>query len=108
MLKEMKLFGRRLRAARKVAGISQERAAEEARLNPKYVGQLERGERSPSFEVIITLAKVFEVSPEIFFRFERDETDEKRLRQRIDELLRERRTDQLRQAHRVIRSMFEP
>jgi transcriptional regulator with XRE-family HTH domain len=32
-------------------------AAEAAHLNPKYLGELERGEKRPSFEAILALAK---------------------------------------------------
>lgn len=44
-MNQLTLFGMRLRAVRKSGGITQEEAAEKARLNPKYLGQIERGEK---------------------------------------------------------------
>jgi len=53
----LNLLGRRVRAVRKAGRITQEQAAEAAHLNPKYLGELERGEKRPSFEAILALAK---------------------------------------------------
>jgi DNA-binding XRE family transcriptional regulator len=49
-------------------------------LNPKYLGQIERGEKRPSFDAIMALAKALGVEPEVLFRFNSDETDEKGMR----------------------------
>src|SRR5690349_18555541 len=52
---QSKLFGRRVRSIRRAAKITQEDAAERAHLNAKYLGELERGEKRPSFEAILAL-----------------------------------------------------
>jgi transcriptional regulator with XRE-family HTH domain len=62
---QLKLFGRRVRAVRKAAKITQEQAAEAARLNPKYLGELERGEKRSSFEAILALAKTSEINNQV-------------------------------------------
>lgn len=103
-----KLFGRRLRAVRKAAKITQEKAAEEAHLNPKYLGEIERGEKRPSFDAILALAKALNVSPAVFFHFDRLETDEKVLRRKIDLLLQRGSSEQLQQAYRLIKTLLEP
>jgi transcriptional regulator with XRE-family HTH domain len=41
-----KLFGKRVRALRRAAKITQEGAAESARLNAKYLGEIERGRKT--------------------------------------------------------------
>jgi transcriptional regulator with XRE-family HTH domain len=86
----------------------QEALAEAVHLNPKYLGQIERGEKSPSFEVIVALAGKLRVSPAVFFYFDRDEIDEKTLRTQIDLLLKNSNGQQLRMIHRLAKAMAEP
>ncbi len=107
-MNQLKLFGTRIRALRKAARITQEEAAERARLNPKYLGQIERGEKRPSFEATIALAKALQVSPAVFFESDVEETDEKALRKKIDTLLRGCTHQQLKQAYRLISVVAEP
>ena len=49
-------FGRVLRELRKAKGISQEELAFKSGYHPTYVGQLERGQKSPSLRTIMNLA----------------------------------------------------
>ncbi len=51
---------RRLRKARK---LSQEALADEVELAVTYVGQIERGKRNPTLDVVETFAKLFGVDP---------------------------------------------
>jgi len=97
-MNQPKLFGKRVRAIRKAAKITQEKAAEAAQLNSKYLGEIERGEKRPSFEAIIALAKALKVSPEAFFQFDREERDEKTVRRKIETFLKSANLDQLLQA----------
>jgi transcriptional regulator with XRE-family HTH domain len=105
---EPKLFGKRVRAIRKAARITQENAAEAAHLNPKYLGEIERGEKRPSFEAIIALAKALKVSPDAFFQFDREESDEKTIRRKIEILLKDANLVQLLHVHKVIKALLEP
>lgn len=102
-----KLFGKRVRTLRKAGKLTQEKAAEAAHLNSKYLGEIERGEKRPSFEAIMALAKALNVSPEIFFRFERDETDERNLRNKIAIMLQGTSAHQLQLVHKVVKALLE-
>src|ERR1700729_3587589 len=105
---EPKLFGKRVRAVRKAARITQEKAAEAAHLNPKYLGEIERGEKRPSFEAIIALSKALDVPPEAFFQFDlEDDNDEKALRRKIDNLLQKASTSQLQRVHKIIKVLLQ-
>ena len=104
---EPKLFGKRVRAIRKAARITQEKAAEAAHLNSKYLGEIERGEKRPSFEAIIALSKSLGVLPEAFFQFDLEDNDEKALRRKIENLLQKASTSQLQRVHRVIKVLLE-
>ncbi|HVA91432.1 MAG TPA: helix-turn-helix transcriptional regulator [Chloroflexota bacterium] len=55
-------FGAALRELRLQADMSQEEIALQSGLSPTYVGQLERGLRSPSLGVILGLAAVLDVA----------------------------------------------
>lgn len=56
-------IGRRIKDIRKKRRISQEKLAEATGKSREYIGYLERGERSPSFEMILTLSIALEVKP---------------------------------------------
>ena len=107
-MNQQKLFGKRIRAIRKAARITQEKAAEAAHLNPKYLGEIERGEKRPSFQVILALGRVFRVSPAQFFDLDQAETNPKILRKRIDSILQKASPQQLQQVYKVLRSLVEP
>jgi transcriptional regulator with XRE-family HTH domain len=100
---ESKLFGKRVRAVRRAAKFTQEAAAEASHLNSKYLGELERGEKRPSFEVIIALARALKVPPEAFFEFDLEEQNEKAIRSKIDELLDEADVERLAQVRAILR-----
>lgn len=58
-----KTFGRNVRRVRKERRLSQEALAHEVRLAVTYVGQIERGLRNPTLEVVEKVAKVLKVKP---------------------------------------------
>ena len=51
-------FGRAIRVRRAALGLTQEALALDAGLSPKYVGELERGEKVPTLTSVAALAKV--------------------------------------------------
>jgi transcriptional regulator with XRE-family HTH domain len=65
------VFGRVLRELRKEKGVSQEDLAFTSGYHPTYVGQLERGKKSPSLRAIMSFAVALEVTgSEILRRIE--------------------------------------
>ena len=50
------IFGKRIRSLRQAQNLSQEKLAELSGLHPTYIGQIERGEKSPTLESIYKLA----------------------------------------------------
>lgn len=103
-----KVFGKRVRTIRKAANITQEDAAERAKIHPKYLGEIERGEKRPSFEAILALADALGTSPAAFFQFEKEESSERVLRKKVEALIGMATVEQLQQAYRVLRAMLEP
>ena len=61
-------FGRVLRAIRESRGLSQEELAARAGYHRTYIGQLERGEKSPSLRTIFDLSATLKISPSVLIR----------------------------------------
>ncbi len=61
------LFGKRIRGIRISKKISQEKMAELCGLHPTYIGQLERGEKSPTLESIYKIASGLNLPPQALF-----------------------------------------
>jgi transcriptional regulator with XRE-family HTH domain len=61
-------FGRVLRSVRESRGLSQEGLAARAGYHRTYIGQLERGEKSPSLRTIFNLSSTLKVAPSTLVR----------------------------------------
>lgn len=70
-----RLLGNRIRNIRKEKNITQERLAELIDKTTEHMSFIERGERSPSFEVLIDLSKALEVSLSYLLSIEPDGQD---------------------------------
>ena len=55
-------FGKRSREERLKLGLTQERLAEDVNLSTAYIGQIERGERTPTLENIVAVVNRLGVS----------------------------------------------
>ncbi len=65
------LFGNRVRELRQQMGITQEQLAEVISKTTEHISFLERGERSPSFEVILDIADAINVSVSYLMNIEK-------------------------------------
>ena len=59
--KERKLLGDGIRKYRKLEGLTQEKLAEKVDINPVYMGQIERGYRIPTVDVLLRVARALKV-----------------------------------------------
>lgn len=66
------IIGERIRAIRQNRGISQEQLALRASLNSSYVGQVERGEKSPTVDSLDKIVNALETNFEELFCFKQD------------------------------------
>ena len=62
------MIGDAIRTYRKKAGLTQEKLAEAVNLNPKYLGEIERGEKIISIEALLRIAKAVKIPIRDFFR----------------------------------------
>jgi transcriptional regulator with XRE-family HTH domain len=68
ILRHRKLIGEVIRLQRKRTGLTQEELAERVDLNPKYLGEVERGEKIISIEALLRIAHSVKVPIRAFFR----------------------------------------
>jgi transcriptional regulator with XRE-family HTH domain len=68
IFRHRKIIGGAIRLHRKRASLTQERLAELVELNPKYIGEVERGEKIISIEALLRVAKAVKVPILEFFR----------------------------------------
>jgi len=68
ILQHRKKIGDAIRAYRKRAAFTQETLAEIVELNPKYIGEVERGEKIISIEALLRIAKAVRIPIRDFFR----------------------------------------
>jgi transcriptional regulator with XRE-family HTH domain len=61
---DLAALGTAVRALRVERGFSQERLSLEAGLHRNYVGRVERGELSPTFEPLVAIATALDVGPD--------------------------------------------
>jgi transcriptional regulator with XRE-family HTH domain len=98
-------FGGLVRSVRKSRNLKIWQVAEKVDIEVKHLGRIERGERQPSFDLIIALARCLNVSPSKFFEFD-SATDPKTLRKNIDHLLSSLDSKQLSHARQVLTALF--
>ncbi len=67
-LRHRKVIGDAIRLHRKNTDLTQEKLAEAVDLNPKYLGEIERGEKIISIEALLRIAKAVKIPIKEFFR----------------------------------------
>ena len=69
-----KKLGQRIKFIRNKYGISQEELAFKASISTTYMGQLERGEKSPTVDTVFKLAKALDTSISELLLFDKEMT----------------------------------
>ncbi len=62
-------FGKRVSELRKNAGFSQEQFAFKCEVDRTYIGTIERGEKSPTLNTIVKIARALEISKSELFDY---------------------------------------
>ena len=104
-----KFLGQRLRALRKQHGFSQERLGERAGLSGKFIGEVERGEKSISVDSLYHLAVALDIPLRELtdVRGDRPAGVPSEDAERIFALVNNRRRpEDVRRAYRVLQAMF--
>lgn len=91
-----------LRSLRTERHLTQQALGERAVVHYKFIGEVERGERFPSVEIIFKLAAAFELAPRELLTFEHEISDRKELLAAITGRLDQADEAQLRLIHRLV------
>ena len=100
-------FGSLLRSVRKSRKLKIWQVAEKVDVEVKHLGRIERGEKKPSFDLIVALANYLNVSPSKFFVFDAEISDAKALRKQIDRLLTKQDSGRLLKARQILAILLE-
>ncbi len=95
-MKELKLFGMRMKELRAARNLSQEQLADKSGISPKYMSRIEMGLHFPSFDIITKLANALQVEVKDFFEFAHEAKNTKELKEMISSLLKEADDERLR------------
>ena len=106
MNENRKRFGQRIRSAREAAHSSRDAVAEKAKIGVNYLGQIERGEKWPTLDVIVSLADAIGVPPSVFLDLDPAMTEPEALKSAISQLLQNRDSAQLRIVFRVVKALL--
>lgn len=68
ILRHRIILGDAIRLRRKKIKFTQEKLAEKVDLNPKYLGEIERGEKIISIEALLRIVKAVKTPISLFFR----------------------------------------
>ena len=102
---DAQLFGKRLRAARKAAGVKQGVLAKALDVDPKHISRLERGKVKPSFDLICEAGRFLKAP---FLELDIAEDNPSVLKRRIARDLETAGVDKLQRIHRVLKALVSP
>ncbi|MBM4386168.1 MAG: helix-turn-helix transcriptional regulator [Deltaproteobacteria bacterium] len=102
---DRKKLGERVRFLRKASGMSQKELGERAAINYKYIGEIERGTKNPSFEVMLKISKALKVEITDLLTSEGD-AENKDLKRDLLNLISTFDHAQLMTALRVLKAIF--
>jgi transcriptional regulator with XRE-family HTH domain len=105
LVTDSELFGKRLRAARKAAGVKQGALAKALDVDPKHISRLETGKVKPSFDLICEAGRFLKWS---FLDLESAEENSAALKKRIIRDLDTAGVAQLQRMHRVLKALLSP
>ena len=101
---DLKHFGHNLKTLRNARSWTQDHLGEIADLNPKYLGEIERGERNPSLDVLWRLARALGVDAAELVGDELTKLDREEIMRRVFEELSRQSSEELRTWLRLARS----
>lgn len=103
---ELKMFGKRVRALRKVKNMTQEQLATAADSGAKYISELERGEANITITLINKLADGLGVATGELFNNDH-EADGKELRGKIYKMVDDADDEEIKLLYRIMKAIVE-
>ena len=109
---EKNKIGSRLRKLRYSLDLTQEKLGEKADLHYSYIGQVERGDKTPSLKALIKIADALDISLEELIREEDEENfNENKLEQikmkNINKLLSDKSSEELDYIYNILKNILD-
>ena len=102
---DLKALGRRIRSLRLDRGLTQEQLGELAGVNYKYIGEIERADKTASIETLAKIAAGLDIPLTELLRFEHEAGTGKDVAREIRKLLNDMDEDQLRLTLKLLRAI---
>lgn len=99
-------LGRRIREERTKLRLTQEQLAEAAEVNESYIGQVERGEKNPSLETVVSIANSLGVTVDYLLQ-EEVHVEPNSLINELISVAKDKDTDELRLMLNICRMISE-
>ncbi len=100
------LLGRRIRKLRDAKGWTQQELGSQSDVNYKFLGEIERGQQNPSFEILTKIAAALDVELPELFRYEQEILNRKEIESRINQIIKSISDADLRQLLLILRVTF--
>lgn len=100
------LLGRRIRSLRNLKGWTQQELGNRSDVNYKFLGEIERGQQNPSFNILVKVANALEVDLQELFRFEQEIANRKEIEDRIKDIIKNLPDDALRNTLLMLRVLY--
>ena len=100
------LLGRRIRKLRQAKGWTQQELGEYADMNYKFLGEIERGQQNPSFNVLMKIAGALGIEMTELFRFGQEITNRQEIEKQIHRIISSVPDENLRQILAVLKVLY--
>jgi transcriptional regulator with XRE-family HTH domain len=100
------LLGRRIRSLRTQKGWTQQELGDNADINYKFLGEIERGQQNPSFGILTKIALALGVDLPELFRFDHETADRKEIENRISSILKDIPNEDLSRIFLIFQVLF--
>ncbi|ODS32297.1 MAG: two component response regulator [Candidatus Scalindua rubra] len=104
-MKELKLFGTRIKELRMIRKLTQEQLAAKAGISAKYMSRIEIGQHFPSLDILTKLTSALNVELKDFFEFSHEAKNIRELKKGLNELLNEADEEKLKLVFKILRAI---
>ncbi len=103
---EVILLGKRIRSLRNEKGWTQQELGDQAEVNYKFIGEIERGQQNPSFNILVKIAAALGVDLLDLFRYAHEISDRRQIEKKITAILSTIDDQELKRVLLILHSLY--
>jgi transcriptional regulator with XRE-family HTH domain len=100
------LLGQRIRTLRRLKGWTQQELGDEADVNYKFIGEIERSRQNPSFTILEKIATALGVDLYELFRFKQEFQNRKLMEASLLNILKNMPEEDLKKFHLILHTLY--